>query len=277
MATYAIGDVHGCLETLERLLEAIEFDRRADRLWFVGDLVNGGPDSLGVLRRVREMGDRATTVLGNHDLHMLAVAAGAHELREDDTFTDVLDAPDGDELLEWFRHRKMLHRSGPDLDDETLMVHAGLMPRWSASRAEGLARELEAALRGDDHPDLLDEMYGNEPRAWSDQLDGIERMRLLVNAFSRMRCLDRRGRLDFSYKETLEGVPDGLVPWFDHPERRSTDVRIVFGHWSAIGYHRRAGVHALDSGCVWGGELSALRLEDEELFQVDSELPAVFG
>lgn len=271
MATYAIGDVHGCLETLERLLDAIDFRRAHDRLWFVGDLVNGGPDSVGVLRRVRRLGDRAVTVLGNHDLHLLAVASGAAEMREEDNFDDVLEAPDRGELLEWLGHRPMLHRRG-----DTLMVHAGLLPPWDADKAVALARELEDALRSDTRADFFDEMYGNRPRRWSDDLTGIERQRVIINAFSRMRCVDEAGQIDFDYKQELDGIPGGLMPWFAHPQRQTRDKRIVFGHWSAIGYHCEEGAHALDSGCVWGSKLTALRLDDEHLFQVASEMPTVF-
>lgn len=271
MSTYVIGDVHGCLDTLDRLLEAISFDPDDDRLWFVGDLVNGGPDSAEVVRRVRDFGDDAVCVLGNHDLHLLAVAAVDAPTRERDTFEDLLEAPDSDELLEWLRHRPLVHREG-----DTLMVHAGLYPSWTADRAVELAGETERLLRSDRYVDFLDRMYGNEPRGWSDDLEGVERHRVIVNGTTRMRCLDEAGRMDFDYKETLDGIPDGLMPWFAHPDRQSTDVDVVFGHWSAIGYHAEDRVHALDSGCTWGDTLSALRLDDGELFQVDSELPAVF-
>jgi len=271
MSTYAIGDIHGCLETFERLLEAIAFDPGADRLWCVGDLVNGGPDSLGVLRRVREFGERAIVCLGNHDLHLLAVATGAAEARESDTFHDVLEAPDLATWIDWLRHRQLVHR-----DNDWLMVHAGLLPDWTSDRATELAGETEDLLRSDHCESFLDDMYGNHPRRWRDDLGGIERHRLLVNATTRMRCLDADARIDFDYKRQLDGIPEDLMPWFRHPDRQSTDVEIVFGHWSAIGYHREDRIHALDSGCVWGGALTALRLEDREVFQVDSELPVVF-
>ena len=269
---YAIGDIHGCFETLGRLLDAIEFDPADDRLWLVGDLVNGGPDSLEVLRWVRRHPDSVTTVLGNHDLHMLAVASGAAEMRGKDNFEPVLRAPDADELLDWLRHRPLLVREG-----ESAMVHAGLLPDWTIDEAEQVAGEVEAALQSGEAGEFFEAMYGNEPRRWRDDPTGHDRLRIVVNATTRMRTVDPDGAIQFDYKQGLDGIPDGQMPWFAHPRRRSTDTRLVFGHWSAIGYHSEANTHALDSGCSWGGPLSALRLEDERLFQVDSELPAVFG
>lgn len=271
MATYAIGDIHGCFETLRRLLERIDWAPARDRLWLVGDLVNGGPDSLGVLRWVREHSEQVVTVLGNHDLHMLAVAAGEAPERPKDTFRPILEAPDADELLDWLRRRPMLHRA-----EETVLVHAGVLPDWTVDRAEQLAGELEDALRSREPADLFEDMYGNRPRTWSDDLEGIDRLRVIVNAFTRMRTLDERGAMDFEYKQTLDEVPDDLEPWFSVEGRRSKGTRIVCGHWSAAGYHCEDGVHLLDSGCVWGGSLTALRLDDEELCRVASEMPDAF-
>jgi len=272
MATYAIGDIHGCFETLQRLLDRIDYDRASDRLWFVGDLVNGGPDSLGVLRWVRERTDDVVTVLGNHDLHMLAVAAGEAPERPNDTFRPVLEAADADDLLDWLRRRPMLHRR-----DGAVLLHAGLFPSWTVERAEQLAAEVEEALRRRGPAELFADMYGNRPRTWSDEFEGIDRIRVIVNALTRMRSLQKEDRgIDFDYKQQLEGVPEHLEPWFAVDDAEWEGARMVFGHWSAIGYHRSGTVHALDSGCVWGDSLTALRLEDEALFQVDSELPEVF-
>ena len=265
MATYAISDVHGCHRSLLALLDRIGWRSGAgDRLWFVGDLVNSGPASLQVLRWAMEHDDEITAVLGNHDLHLLAVSVGARPLRKKDTFSDVLEAPDNEALLGWLRHRPMLHQG----DDGTLMVHAGLLPEWSIDQAHELAREVEAALRDEEgYEGFFEVMYGNEPRRWREGLGAEERRRLTVNAMTRMRALEPGAELEFGYKGELGDVPQGLVPWFRlwrqaHPERR-----LVFGHWSAIGYHREGQVHGLDSGCVWGRQLTALRLEDEQLFQ----------
>jgi bis(5'-nucleosyl)-tetraphosphatase (symmetrical) len=272
MATYAIGDIHGCWETLQDLLERIDYTPDNDRVWLVGDLVNGGPDSLQVLRWARRLGDRGVTVLGNHDLHMLAVAHGAHDLQPDDTFQDLLEADDAGELLDWLRRRPLIHRR-----DDWVMVHAGLLPQWTVEDAVDAAREVEARLRGPDLDGFFDDMYGNEPKIWSDDLEGIDRERLIINAMTRMRCVEPNGALDFDYKETLAGIPNGLHPWFAHPKRRSRQARIIFGHWSAIGYLHREGVYAMDSGARWGGKLTALRLDDRRVFQVESHRPSHFG
>ncbi|MFB6351634.1 MAG: symmetrical bis(5'-nucleosyl)-tetraphosphatase, partial [Bradymonadaceae bacterium] len=184
---------------------------------------------------------------------------------------DVLETDDADAWIDWLRHRNLIHRDG-----DWLMVHAGLLPAWSPERAAELAGKTEQILHSDRYAAFLDDMYGNRPRSWSEDLDGIERHRVIINATTRMRCIDAAGRLDFDYKQKLAGIPDELMPWFAHPERRSADIDIVFGHWSAIGYHHEDRIYALDSGCVWGDKLTALRLEDEAIFQVDSELPAVF-
>lgn len=271
MATYAVGDIHGCFETFRRLLECIEFDPGSDRLWLVGDLVNGGPDSVEVLRWVRRHGDCTVTVLGNHDLHLLAVASGAVSMRDSDDFDDVLEASDRDELLGWLRRRPLVHREG-----DTLMVHAGLLPEWTLEDAVSLAGEVEEVLRSESADRFLDEMYGNRPRGWRSALEGIDRLRVIVNACTRLRALDGRGDIDFEFTDELEALPDFLTPWFEFHGAAWRGARVVCGHWSAIGYHRSGAVHALDSGCAWGARLTAMRLDDERLFQVDSELPAVF-
>lgn len=265
MSTYVIGDIHGRFDVLMSLIQAISYRPETDRLWFVGDLVNNGPRNAEVVRWVRDQGDRAAVVLGNHDLHMLAVASGASKVRKKDTFSDLLDAPDAHELLTWLRHRPMLHE-----DDGWLMVHAGLLPQWSLEVARACARDLEEALRGPDPRAFFTRMYGNTPARWSEDLPREDRLRLTVNALTRMRVCRRDGTLDFAYKGTLSKRPSGLVPWFRAPTPHPRGVRVCFGHWSALGLHREGVYRGLDSGCTWGRELTALRLEDEAIVQVDA-------
>lgn len=269
MSTYAIGDIQGCFGALQQLLQAIAFNPRADRLWLVGDLVNRGPDSLAVLRWARDLGDRVTVVLGNHDLHLLAVAAGVGKLHRQDTLQPILDAPDCDELLEWLAHRPLLHRQ-----DDWVMVHAGLLPQWTVDTAETLAQEVSAMLAGPQRTRFFQHMYGNQPTLWSDTLTGWDRLRLITNAMTRMRLVTRDGALDLQFKGELEQAPADLLAWFDHPQRQSRGRPIVCGHWSALGLRLSADLLALDSGCLWGGQLSALRLEDRQLRQISCrELP----
>lgn len=264
MSTYAIGDVQGCHEQLLRLLERIDFDPARDTLWFVGDLVNRGPQSRAVVRFVKALGDRAVTVLGNHDLSLLVVAEGVRRAHASDTFSDILDAPDREELLHWLRHQKLMHADG-----RYAMVHAGLLPQWSIPVAQTLAREVEDALRGPAWREFLREMYGNEPVRWSDALRGYERLRVIVNAMTRLRLCAPDGAMEFSHKLGLENAPSGFLPWYDAPGRASADTTIVFGHWAALGLVVREDVVALDTGCVWGRKLSALRLDDRRIDQCD--------
>lgn len=271
MATYAIGDIHGCFDSFERLLARTNFDPSSDHLLLCGDIVNGGPDSLGALRWVREHTDCVDTVLGNHDLHMLAVASGSRPYRKKDTFRDILDAPDGNDLLEWLRHQHMTLEHG-----HIFMVHAGLLPEWSTEKAAELGGEIEDLLRRDGYADFLERMYGNKPRSWNDELTGERRERVIVNAMTRMRVLDRSGHMKFDYSGTLERMPGKLTPWFEVESAQWRDKTVLFGHWSAIGLHIGDDTYALDSGCRWGGRLTALRLEDREIFQVESELPPAF-
>ena len=266
MATYAIGDVQGCFGALERLLDAFGFDRTRDRLWFVGDLVNRGPDSLATLRMVKDLGDAAVTVLGNHDFHLLAVAAGRAKRRRSDTLDAVLAAPDRDELLGWLRRRPMLH-----VQNRWAMVHAGLLPQWSVATARLLAREVEAALRGANWRDFLAQLYGDRPDSWSEDLRGADRLRVIVNAMARMRFCTAEGIMEFRTKGETAKAPPGFFPWFDAPGRASGDYTIICGHWSTLGLKLRPDLLALDSGCVWGGSLSAVRLEDRDVFQVPCE------
>jgi bis(5'-nucleosyl)-tetraphosphatase (symmetrical) len=260
MATYAIGDVQGCFDELRQLLEKTGFEENKDRLWFVGDLVNRGPKSLEVLRYVRALGDRAVTVLGNHDLHLVSQYEGAERPRKDDTLDDVLEARDASELVAWLRARPMMH-----VEAGYAMVHAGLLPQWTIEKASRLAREVEAALGAPDYRDFLANMYGSTPSEWSDSLTGWDRLRVIVNAMTRMRFCTRDGRMDFKAKG--KKAPPGYVPWFE-ARPKSEAATILFGHWSALGLKLTERFAALDSGCVWGGSLTALRLEDRALYQI---------
>jgi bis(5'-nucleosyl)-tetraphosphatase (symmetrical) len=259
MATYAIGDIQGCHDELQALLERVGFDRGRDRLWFVGDLVNRGPKSLAVLRFVKELGDRAVVVLGNHDLHLLTQHEGFERKRADDTFDDVLGAPDAGELVNWVRTRPMMHVEG-----NFAMVHAGLLPQWSIEKSALLAREVEQALRAPNYRDFLANMYGSKPERWDDALSGWDRLRVIVNAMTRMRLCAPDGTMEFPAKGA--DPRPGYFPWYE--SRAGTERSIVFGHWSAQGLKLTDRIAALDSGCVWGGALTALRLEDRWLVQV---------
>ncbi|MFN0318062.1 MAG: symmetrical bis(5'-nucleosyl)-tetraphosphatase [Burkholderiales bacterium] len=264
MATYAIGDVQGCFSALKRLLLKIGHRPAQDRLWFVGDLVNRGSESLATLRFVRDLGEQAVTVLGNHDLHLLTVAAGHTRAKAGDTLDDVLGAPDREELLGWLRQQPLMHR-----EDGHVMVHAGLLPQWSTGEAMVLAAEVETALRGEDFSPFVKAMYGNEPHRWSSDLEGHTRLRVITNALTRLRVCTPAGAMDFSFKGPPEKAPSGLLPWFDIPGRKSAGETLIFGHWSALGFHMQENLIGLDSACLWGGKLTAVRLEDRALFQVD--------
>jgi bis(5'-nucleosyl)-tetraphosphatase (symmetrical) len=263
MATYAIGDLQGCLDQFEALASRLP---DAQRFIFVGDLVNRGPQSLATLRRVKSLADagRALTLLGNHDLHLLAVAAGIRPLHDDDTLQEILDAPDRDALLAWLRGRPLAHR-----EDGVLFVHAGVLPPWDADTTLTLAAEVSRRLAARDHEAFLREMYGNEPARWSDSLTGHDRLRCVVNALTRLRLVTADGVMLLKHKEGCAKAPPGGMPWFDHPARATRGTPIVFGHWSTEGLVVRPDVVGLDTGCVWGGRLTALRLSDYSLFQVD--------
>ena len=263
MTTWAIGDLQGCLEPTQRLLDAIKFDPARDRLWFCGDLVNRGGESLGTLRLVHSLRDNCVVTLGNHDLSLLAIAErDADEQRKvNPDLQAILFADDRDELLAWLRTQPLLHA---DRELGWAMVHAGLAPKWTVSMAERHAREVEARLRGDDRRKLLRNMYGDEPM-WSPRLGGIERERAIINVFTRMRYCSPRGRIDFGEKGPPGTQQAGLYPWYAVPGRVERELRIVCGHWSALGLFIGHGVHAIDTGAVWGGKLTALRLDGEEL------------
>jgi bis(5'-nucleosyl)-tetraphosphatase (symmetrical) len=276
MTTYAIGDLQGCFATLQRLLDKIDFNPSRDRLWFVGDLVNRGPDSLACLRLVKSLGDRAITVLGNHDLHLLAVAAGHGKSGANDTLQPILDATDRDDLLHWLRNQKLLH-----VEDDFVMVHAGLLPEWDLDLARQLAAGVETELRGENHLSLLTNMYGNQPDHWSGKLSGIERHRITINVMTRMRALEVRKKksaiIDLKFKGELAGMPDTLQPWFHCRHPSFANKTVIAGHWSALGLHITDNFAGLDTGCVWGRELTALRLDDRKVFQVtcvEDKIPA---
>ena len=263
MATYAIGDLQGCFDSLQHLIGEIGFRKAEDRLWFVGDLVNRGPQSLEILRFVKSLGDRAVSVIGNHDLHLLMVAEGRVKPHRKDTLGATLDAPDRDELLTWLRGLPLMHAEG-----DYAMVHAGLLPSWSIGQALDLARETEHALQGSDWRGLMAQMYGNQPDHWDDALSGYERLRVIINAMTRLRICTPDGRMEFSHKGGIEDIPSGYVPWFAAPGRRSANATVICGHWSAIGLLAEKNLLALDSGCLWGRCLTAVRLEDRRIYQV---------
>ena len=261
MARFAIGDIQGCCDELEALLARCKFSADRDQLWFVGDLVNRGPQSLETLRFVRALGANATVVLGNHDLHLLALAYGSkRRIKDGDTLDAVLDAPDRDQLLEWLLGRPLAVFDEPRGD---FLVHAGLVPEWTPRVAAKLARDVEAVLR-DDARTLFDAMYGNKPDKWNDSLRGMDRLRFVINAFTRMRFCHGDGTVDLKAKGAPGEQPEGLHPWFDVPGRKSAEVRVICGHWSTLGFRRRRDLLALDSGCVWGGALTAVDLDAQE-------------
>lgn len=267
MSVYAVGDLQGCLDPLKRLLEKVRFDPVVDRLWLVGDLVNRGPQSLEALRFVRELGDAAITVLGNHDLHLMAIHQGVHTVRRRDTVQPILHAPDRDALMDWLRTRPLIHHD-PQL--QWTLLHAGLPPQWDLETARACASEVESVLRGPDHPLLLERMYGDKPDLWSDTLEGWERLRFITNCFTRLRYCSADGHVDMAYKGAPGGQLPHLMPWFAVPGRRSVDLRIVCGHWSTLGLYRGHNVLALDTGCVWGDRLTLARLDGDNVETVQT-------
>ncbi|HEV3106108.1 MAG TPA: symmetrical bis(5'-nucleosyl)-tetraphosphatase [Trinickia sp.] len=264
---FAFGDLQGCHAPFRRLLAQIPAGDDTP-LWFAGDLINRGPDSLATLRDVAGLGARAKVVLGNHDLHLLAVAAGIRQMKERDTLADILAAPDAPELLDWLRHRPFAH-----FENGMLMVHAGVLPQWDVTLALELADELQRALRAPDWRETLKDLYGNEPRRWTPDLKRNDRMRVAFNAFTRIRFCTPDGTMEFASNGGPDAAPPGHLPWFDAPGRRTADVTVVFGHWAALGLMLRDNLVGLDSGCVWGNKLSAVRLAanpaDRTVTQVD--------
>ena len=265
MALYAIGDIQGCHAEFCDLLTLIGFSPARDRLWLTGDLVNRGPDSLAVLRDVIALGDAAITVLGNHDLHLLTVAAGHRDRDDDDTLASILEAPDRATLFDWLAWRPLAVA-----EDGMLMVHAGALPQWSAYDVMVLAREVESMLRGANRNSFLRELYGDEPSAWTDQLVGFDRLRLVVNALTRLRFCTANGRMEFREKRGERHAPRGFAPWFAHPNRKTANSLVICGHWSTLDLLLAPNVLMLDSGCLWGGALTAIRLPDRRVYQVPS-------
>ena len=258
MALYLMGDIQGCNAALGRLLEQIDFSPSRDTLYCVGDLVNRGPDSLGVLQRLMAMGDAARCILGNHDLHLLAVAHGIRPPHSGDTLDAILNSPQRDSLLGWLRQQPLARLESP-FGKDLLLVHAGVLPAWSAEKTLMLAGEVQAVLRSDGVQAYLQTMYGNTPSSWSEELQGADRLRVVVNALTRLRYCSAQGEMEFASKETQ--APQGYLPWFEVPGRASADTAIAFGHWAALGWTARENVWCLDTGCVWGRSLSALRLD----------------
>lgn len=265
---YLIGDVQGCCSALERLLAKIDFSPSRDRLYLLGDLVNRGPASLATLRLLSGLGPAATCLLGNHDLHLLAAAHGVGRLHRSDTLADILAAPDRESLLDWLRRQRLAC-----FEQGWLMVHAGIVPQWDLAQTLALAGEVEAMLRGPALAEFLQAMYGNEPERWDETLSGTARLRFVVNVLTRLRFCTADGRLDLKSKDGAGSAPAGFFPWFDVPDRRTAGIPVAFGHWSTLGLVERADLLALDTGCVWGGRLSAMRVGGprRELIQVECE------
>jgi bis(5'-nucleosyl)-tetraphosphatase (symmetrical) len=262
---YLLGDVQGCAKALEQMLAKLAFSPSRDRLVVLGDLVNRGPGSLAVLRRLAGFGEAAVCLLGNHDLHLIAVAQGHRGLKAGDTLQDVLKAPDAAGWIDWLRHQRMAH-----VEAGWLCVHAGVVPQWDTAQTLALAAEVQALLRSPALPNFLAQMYGNEPTAWRDDLQGTARLRFIINTLTRIRFCSDSGELDLKTKEGAQAVVPGFRPWFDVPNRRTRDQPMAFGHWSALGLVNRPHLLALDTGCVWGGQLSAMRVDGgrRDLIQV---------
>jgi bis(5'-nucleosyl)-tetraphosphatase (symmetrical) len=267
MATYAIGDIQGCFHAFTTLLARLQFDAKRDKLWLVGDIINRGSGSLQVLRWCYQHQDSLKIVLGNHDLHALAVAHGLKPAHRGDTLQALLDAADSDTLFKWLRHQPLIHAG-----NEYVMVHAGLFPQWTIEKAACLASEVECALQADNYLDFFANMYGNSPNHWHDELAGMDRLRAITNAMTRMRICAASGEMEFAFKGELQDVPAGYMPWFDVPARQSSDASIICGHWSALGLRQRENIIALDTGCLWGGKLTAFCLETKKITQVNHDV-----
>jgi bis(5'-nucleosyl)-tetraphosphatase (symmetrical) len=270
MATYAIGDIQGCYHAFKALLARIDFNSGQDELWLVGDLINRGSGSLDVLRWCYANKNNLKVVLGNHDLHALVVAAGFVKAHKGDTFAALLEADDKDVLLDWLRHQCLVYQDEPYPGEQYLMVHAGLLPQWTAKQTMTYAAEVEAALQGEGYLEFLANMYGNLPSSWDENLEGIDRLRVITNAMTRLRICSERGEMEFNFKGELPDVPKGFKPWFDMPNRATQDIHIIFGHWSALGLQQRGNLYALDTGCLWGGQLTAMNLQTKAITQVQS-------
>lgn len=270
MAVYAVGDLQGCLQPLKCLLERVQFNPEHDRLWLVGDLVNRGPESLETLRFLYRMRDSLVCVLGNHDLHLVAAGCNVERLKKSDTLREILDAPDALQLLDWLRQQKLMHY---DEQRNMALVHAGIPPQWSLKKALRCAAEVEQALRDDNlFKPFLDGMYGNEPAKWSNELTGIDRLRVITNYFTRMRFCTAQGKLELKGKEGADSAPPGYAPWFSYPGRKTRNVKIIFGHWAALeGRCNAPWVSALDTGCVWGGSMTLMNVDTGQRFGCDCD------
>lgn len=262
MALYMIGDIQGCDAALGQLLDSIGFSPSRDTLYLLGDLVNRGPASDKVLRRLMHYGHSARCLLGNHDLHLLAVAHGVRPPKRKDTLDSILHAPDSAALLAWLQHQSMALRE-TIADKEVLMVHAGVLPQWSTDDTMALAGDVEAVLRGPDSGEFFQVMYANHPDQWDETLSGFDRTRVVVNALTRLRYCTANGRMEFESKGAADAAPAGYLPWFDVPNRKTADAIVAFGHWSTLGWLDRTDVYAMDLGCVWGGKLAALGFADQ--------------
>ncbi len=267
MTDYAVGDIQGCYDELCELIEQVAFDPACDRLWVVGDMINRGPGSRDTLAFLYEHRHSVVAVLGNHDLHLLAIYYGYRKVKRSDTVTDILESPDIEQWVGWLRSLPLCHY---EADTDWLMVHAGLAPQWTVADALARSREIEQLLQGDDIEHFLSTMYGDEPERWNDALEGPARWRCITNHFTRMRIIADDGRLDLAYKSNLEDIPAGYQPWFEHPERQTRQQRIVFGHWAAIGGRFEHPVYAIDTACVWGERLSLLQLDNLQTFSVEA-------
>jgi bis(5'-nucleosyl)-tetraphosphatase (symmetrical) len=273
MSTYAIGDLQGCYSELEELLDKINFDETNDQLWFAGDLVNRGPESLLCLRFIKSLGDKAKTVLGNHDLHLLAVANEVRKPHRKDTFDEILDAKDSKELFNWIRQQPLLIN---DTELNFTMIHAGLTPQWTLEQAKELAQETETLIQSKQFDDFIQNMYGDQPDTWSEKLKGDDKHRFIINCLTRMRYIDKHGKLDLKETCAPGKQKKSLIPWYALPDRKTKKEKIIFGHWSTVLLgnekdFKQYNVYPLDTGCLWGGTLTAMRLEDEELFSVSSK------
>lgn len=255
MSIYAIGDIQGCFDELQLLLDKIQFNSQQDCIWFAGDLVNRGPKSLETLRFVKNLGASAITVLGNHDMHLLAAASTPKISTKKDSLTPILEAPDRDELIHWLRHQPLFYTN-----DDFCMIHAGLPPQWDFKTTQRMALLVENALQGPNYELLLQQMYGNKPNQWTPHLKGTAKLRFIINCFTRMRYCDAFGRLDFNNTGPIGTQPEYLIPWFTLPNRKSANMKIIFGHWSTLGYYEGSNCYAIDTGCLWGGQLTALKL-----------------
>ncbi len=272
MATYAIGDIQGCYHAFTALLARLKFNPKYDKLWLVGDLVNRGSGTLEVLRWCYQHQNSIKIVLGNHDLHALVVAHGFKKATKSDTLQALLDAPDCEALLTWLRHQPLMFADENHIGESYIMVHAGLLPQWSIAAALSYASEVECALQADSYLDFLANMYGNFPSQWQADLTAYDRLRVITNAMTRMRICTEEGEMEFTFKGELQDIPSGYFPWFDVPNRQSQTSQIICGHWSALGLRQRNNIYALDTGCLWGGQLTALCLETQAITQVNCDV-----